>query len=351
MMSRSVPRLRPSCSGLSGSSRCLRLTRSLFLFGQNAIRSSVFAAKDGRPLDTMLTMTGQPVAIAARSAWRGTVLGQAHRLETQLASVLSRPDSASTQSPSVDAIRQAIDVARTIANGTSSNWLVDRWSGTSIESAWQALHRAQEELMMVLPTEELKAEVPHLRELVQETFTGERRKTESDDVDALTGDSPDPLVARRVLGAYHSKSDAQHQRMRALRNQLYVLFVGLVVIVGALWATGVTTGAIVGLGALAGTLSVVLVVRAGIPSGPYNLMLPQALLKVAAGSATALAAVKIMDVINGGSPTAARDSMYAVVFGFSQQAFTRLVDQQAGILTKGSDPRSGGSATPLSAKT
>lgn len=306
------------------------------------------AARDGSH-SIPYCMTDQPPAIAGRPAWRVTVLGEADRLDAQLASALPASDSTASPSPRVDAIRQAIDEARTIADGKSSRWSFDWWYGTSIESAWQALHRAQEELVMVLPAEELKAEAPHLRELVQETFTGERRKTESDDVDALNGDAPDPLVVRRVLGAYHAKSGGQHQRVRALRNQLYVLSVGLVAIVIPLWARGCTTGEIVGLGALAGALSVVFVVRAGSPSGPYNLMLPQALLKVAAGSATAIAAVKILDVVNGAAPTAARDSMYAIVFGFSQQAFTRLVDQQAGALVKGPDPRSGSAPTQSTA--
>jgi predicted RNA-binding Zn ribbon-like protein len=324
---------------------------SLFLFGHNGIRLSVFAARDGSHLDTMLTMTDQPSAIAGRPAWRVTALGEADRLDAQLASALPASDSAAPLSPRVDAIRQAIDGARTVAKGKSSRGLVDWWYGTSIESAWQALHRAQEELVMVLPADELRAEAPHLRELVQETFTGERQKTESAAIDALNADSPDRLAARRVLGAYHAKSDAQHQRVRALRNLLYLLFIGLTAIALGLWGTGVTSGEIVGLGALAGALSVVFAVRAGSPSGPYNLMLPQALLKVAAGSATALAAVEILDVINGATVTAARDSMYAIVFGFSQQAFTRLVDQQAGALAKGPDPRSGGTAPPPSAKT
>jgi hypothetical protein len=351
MMSRTVPLDGTFVQPIVGFQRA-RPTQYFCSCSDTAASACLFfAARDGSHLDTMLTMTDQPAAIVGRPAWRVTVLGEADRLDAQLASALPATDSAASPSPSVDAIRQAIDRARTIAHGKSTRGLFDWWYGTSIESAWQALHRAQEELVMVLPADELRAEVPHLRELVQETFTGERQKTESDDVGALNGDSPDPLIARRVLGAYHAKSDAQHQRVRALRNLLYVLLIGLTAIAVALWATGVTSGEIVGLGALAGALSVGFAVRAGSPSGPYNLMLPQALLKVAAGSATALAAVKILDVVNGTAPTAARDGMYAIVFGFSQQAFTRLVDQQAGVLAKGSDPRSGGTAAPPSAKT
>lgn len=295
-------------------------------------------------------MTEQPSPLAGRPAWRVTALGEADRLDALLTSALPASDSAASPSQRVDAIRQALEAARTIAGGKSSSGLVDWWSGTSIESAWQALHRAQEELVMVLPAEELRAEAPHLRKLVQETFAGERQKTESDAVDASNGHPLDPLAARRVLGAYHAKSDTQHQRVRALRNLLYVLLIGLTAIVVALWATGVTTGEIVGLGALSGALSVVFAVRAGSPSGPYNLMLPQALLQGRG---------RCSDRSHGGqgpgrdqraTPTTARDSMCAIVFGLSQEAFTRLVDQQAGALAKGPDPRSGSDPTQSTVK-
>lgn len=284
-------------------------------------------------------MTDQLPAMPRRSSWRVAALGEADRLDTRLASALRGSDPA-VLSAEGEAIRQDIAAARAIAKGKPSNWLLDWWYGTSIESAWQVLHRSQEELMMLLPAPELLAEKPYLRDLIQETFTGDRQKVETDALAESTADAPGNLAARRVLSAYHAKSDSQHQRARGLRNLVYVLFSGLTALCIALWGTGVASGETVGLGALAGAVSVAFAVRTGSPSGPYNLMLPQALLKVAAGSAVGLMAVKILDVTSGASVTTARDGMYAVVFGFSQQAFTRLVDQQAGALAKGPDARS-----------
>jgi hypothetical protein len=72
----------------------------------------------------------------------------------------------------------------------------------------------------------------------------------------------------------------------------------------------------------------------------------QTLLKVASGAATALMAVKILDFISGVTPTTERDGVYAIIFGFSQQAFTRLVDQHASSMAEGADARSGHSKPP-----
>jgi hypothetical protein len=51
-------------------------------------------------------------------------------------------------------------------------------------------------------------------------------------------------------------------------------------------------------------------------------------------------AAKILDFASNVPASIARDSVYAIVFGFSQQAFTRLVDQRADALSKGPDARS-----------
>jgi hypothetical protein len=113
-----------------------------------------------------------------------------------------------------------------------------------------------------------------------------------------------------------------------------------------LWATGVTAGAVVGLGALAGTVSVAFAIRTGTPSGPYNLLPAQSVLKIATGAATAIMAAKILDFASNVPATMARDSVYAIVFGFSQQAFTRLVDQRADALSQGPDARSAHGTAP-----
>jgi hypothetical protein len=200
----------------------------------------------------------------------------------------------------------------------------DWWSGSSVEAAWQALHLASEQLMLMLPDEQAKAAVPG---------------------------ATDRRAAQRAMAAQHAESDADHQQIRGLRNITTVLLIAVLTLDVALWAAVVTTGAVVGLGALGGALSVVFALRAGTPPGPYNVLVSQSLLKLVSGSATALMAAKILDFTTGVPASTGRDAMYAVVFGFSQQMFTRLVDQRASTLAQVAAPRKAlpASATALAA--
>jgi len=318
----------------------------------------------------------RPSVRPGRPSWRVAVASEADRLEAQLDAAVSAdarypglapgllpaggpagtlPGGPASEAPvpgPAATILSAIQQARAIATGNPERRLRDWWFGTSIESAWQALHLAAEQLVMVQPEEDLRALAPHLESLARGTFGPDRARAEEQAVSQWNADPvarPDPRVAQRILQAYHASSDAQHQQIRGLRNLMYILVSAVVAIDCALWASGVTTGTIVGLGALAGALSVVFALRAGIPPGPYNVLPVQSMLKVASGAATALMAVKILDYVSGAPASAVRDSMYAVVFGFSQQAFTRLVDQQAGTLSRGPSARSGMSAGPLPA--
>jgi hypothetical protein len=245
----------------------------------------------------------RPGVLAGRPTWRVSVASEADRLEAQLSAAQAAPGAQVPWAGPGAIAADAIDRARAIATGTPQRRLRDWWYGTGIESAWQSLHLAAEQLPAVQP-------------------------------------DGDPREAQRILAAYHKSSDVQHQQARGLRNLMYAVGVAVAALDVALWVSGVTTGMIVGLGALAGALSVVFALRTGTPAGPYNLLPAQALLKLASGAATALMAVKILDFISGAQPSAGRDAMYAVIFGFSQQAFTRLVDQEAGRLAQSPNARS-----------
>jgi hypothetical protein len=190
--------------------------------------------------------------------------------------------------------------------------LRDWWSGSSIETAWQSLHLAAEQLLLLLPDEQVRAMVPG---------------------------AADRRAAQQAIAAQHAQSDAQHQQVRGLRNITTVLLAVLLALDVALWAAGATTGVILGLGALGGALSVVFALRAGTPPGPYNVLFPQSILKLVSGAATALMAVKILDFAAGVPASTGRDATYAVIFGFAQQMFTRLVDQRAGTLARLVAPR------------
>jgi hypothetical protein len=228
-------------------------------------------------------------------------------------------------------VRQAIAQARQIAaSKTGRHTISDWWNGTSIESSWQALHRASEQLVTVQPPAALRAMLPQQQNLLAPGGQAPNPAA-----------PPDPFMVQRIMTARHVQSDAHHQQIRALRNLLYVFFTAAVAFDCALWAAGVTTGQVVGLGALAGTISVVFAIRTSTPAGPYNLLPVQSLLKVATGAATALMAAKVLDFASNVPASTARDSVYAIVFGFSQQAFTRLIDQRADSLAQGTDARPG----------
>lgn len=284
---------------------------------------------------------------AGRPSWRVAVAAEADRLEAQLNAVPKPADPPGSDPPAAENARQAIAQAREMAmRKTGRHTLGDWWFGTSIESSWQALHRAAEQLVTVQSAEDLLAMKPQLESLAAATFGSQRAAAEQKTMDAwsLEPDSPtppDPRVAQRILRASYARSDINHQQIRDLRNVLYVFFAVVAAIDCALWAAGVTEGAVVGLGALAGAVSVAFAIRAGSPGGPYNLLSSQSLLKVATGAATAIMAAKILDFASHVPANTARDSAYAIVFGFSQQAFTRLVDQRASDLSKGPNARSG----------
>jgi hypothetical protein len=288
-----------------------------------------------------------PRGPAGPAAWRVTVLGEADRLEHQLDAALEAAHGPASSKEHT--IRDALQRARTAATGKPEKRLRDWWFGTSIESAWQALHLAQEWLVTLQTPAALRAQVPHLQSLARGTFTAQRAEEEAQNLNKWISEvttPPNALLAQRILAAYHAKSDAQHQQIRGLRNLLYIILAVVVALDCILWATGITTGAIVGLGALAGSLSVAVALRSGSQSGPYNLLPVQTLLKVGSGAATALMAVKILDFMSGVTPSTERDGVYAIIFGFSQQAFTRLVDQHASSMAEGTDARSGHSKPP-----
>jgi hypothetical protein len=135
------------------------------------------------------------------------------------------------------------------------------------------------------------------------------------------------------LGARVLSERSTRQRVaRGWRNFALALGSALTIIVSALWASGVSSGEVVGLGAAAGLLSLAVSQRPDAKSQtPYNLAGAQLLLKVSAGATTAVLAVKLFAASGLGAiaPAGKNPDFYAIVFGFSQQAFTRVIDQKA----------------------
>jgi hypothetical protein len=271
-------------------------------------------------------------------AWRIGALAEAYRLEQDLAEV---PNA--DQSPVYGAVVGHLDDAKAVANRqipyrARPGRPIDWWNGTSVESAWESLHLAQEGLVMLQGEATLEDQSSHFKALATRVYAPDQAEAVANALDARP---LDPFVAKQVLIAYHASSDASHQAARNLRNLYFTLsfLIGSAAI--ALAATGVTSGAVIGLGALGGAISVVFALQSGSANSPYNVLLAQALLKIASGSATGLMAVILLAY---GDTTLTPDSLkakvYAVAFGFSQQAFTQLADKRAGVVNSATQSRS-----------
>ena len=253
-----------------------------------------------------------------RAAWRSQVLVRADRLEAELKALGDRSGD-----PTAESVMNSLQCARMAASHVEpwTRWyraLSDWWRGTSVESSWRRLHLAEEQLTLLLPADKLAA---RYRSLIS---TDGKPETP-------TPATPTADEYREALTATNAKSDAQHERVRVTRNMLYVGSVVVGGIVGSLWAAGIFQGRTVGLGALGGAASIVFAFRGSIPSGPYNSLAAQSLVKVPLGAATAALAIVVLRLGTTLSPAAV--DAYAVIFGFAQQAFSQLVDTKASSLT------------------
>ncbi|MDA8395538.1 MAG: hypothetical protein M0T72_09930, partial [Candidatus Dormibacteraeota bacterium] len=91
-----------------------------------------------------------------------------------------------------------------------------------------------------------------------------------------------------------------------------------------------------GLGAAAGAASTVTALQSGTAiSGPFGVLTAQALLKVVTGALTGWLGVLLM-VFGGISALKVQGTgviLFAILFGFSQQLLTQMVDKQVGTLS------------------
>src|SRR5450432_3731057 len=120
----------------------------------------------------------RPGVLAGRPTWRVSVASEADRLEAQLSAARAAPDAPGSGAGPAVIAEDAIERARAIATGTPQRRLRDWWYGTSIESAWQALHLAAEQLPAVQPPGDLRASAPQLAALARRAFSPDRAKAE-----------------------------------------------------------------------------------------------------------------------------------------------------------------------------
>jgi hypothetical protein len=319
--------------------------------------------------------------------WVAAVRTTADNLEGELQRVLQgEPKLTSTgkQLADYEIIEQAIRQARFYADRPSQipidgkdRWVgrlwreaKSWWTGSDVDEAWRAVHRASQALLMVEDDAVVKSQLAGMAAAVVTALSpGDIRekgylKTVAQlavpSVDVISQQDRDQL--RAIRADCDSSFDAAHGDARTYRNTLVQLgaFLAIVLVVVALIAAGdkgfrsvfAGSGAAPGswyvfelelIASLAGLTSAVLALRSYTGfQFTYGLPFVQAWLKGGAGAATGLMGVLLVQsgVISSLKPQSGGGVLAtAIIFGSAQYLFTRLVDQHAqGILQSGGSP-------------
>jgi hypothetical protein len=225
------------------------------------------------------------------------------------------------------------------------------FTGSAQERAWGAIHEADILLTYVRPDKDVKAEFPHLRQMIRERTVGSSRDELLDVIKA----NKDILNRDEVAAAkefLYTLSDAGYEEKRSFRNIVICMILALVVVTALLAAVGTVdqslfhpllrgkldtaapalwkielVGAVAGLIVAIGSLNGLAALR-----GPYSLAVVQGMLKVPMGALTGLIGALFVqsNEFKIVQPTHL-SAFYAwvFVFGAAQWLITRLVDQKA----------------------
>ncbi len=309
-----------------------------------------------------------------RRIWVQQVAVETNKLQMRVDAARARGDLAESQEIIAVGIDGFIQKARAAAfrddpvPGRVANW----WRGTLVEAAYRNMHTARAALFDLYTYDELQAEVPMVVARANATLHRDdpRRMT----VAELRAEPVDGLRPRlrRMVGDSYEQLDLEHAQLRSFRNIVLMATLLLVIAVASTlvfitrypdWmplcfeSTGTsvscptTSGAsatptwpdiliVTGIGALGGVFAATLSIRnlSG-TSTPYDVPVALATLKVPLGALTAL--LGLVAIKGGFAPGLSNlDSQgqilaYALLFGFSQQALSRLLDRRAQDLLEG----------------
>jgi hypothetical protein len=337
-----------------------------------------------------------------RTAWRILARNQARNLFDQVREIEAegaRPLTAAQQAQ-VTLIRQGIWRAVAAAAYTparpqpairsaeaeqSRPWeaLKDWYSGAGVETTWTELHRAEERLLLVQDSVIVKDRVAGIDAAL-------RSNLKQDDVRltpaaarlkaiAALGAAGMSATVREELRGYqqlaNTASDEAHRNVRSLRNLLIVigssisLVLAIIAILhaiapgffnlsgpkpanGASAPDAIEVWEVLVVGALGGVIAAAFTIsKLGGFSGPYRLPVYQALIRVPAGSAVALAAVLLLqsNQIKGLSPQSGLGLLaVALIFGYAPDVLLRMMDQKATTLLGQAQSKNDPSSPPAS---
>jgi hypothetical protein len=301
----------------------------------------------------------QPGQWAVRAVIKAGILE--HRLQIAL---LGRGNDASCEA-TARAVASLIQAARDACQVRQlRHRLLDHWWGTSQEQAYQSLHAAEILLVDLASPDEVEVAASRMRaQVISALKSGDPRRRDAEELAALP---PGPVKRLRLsdaMAASHGAADQAHMRLRNFRNVLCVTTL-LIVILMSLFVFLVSRNPsmvpfcftpsaghhvcpsgspvpapgdvvlVTGLGLLGGALAAAFAIRniRG-TSTPYDIPIALAALKVPTGALTAAAGLLLLrgQFVPGLSALDSQEQIlaYALVLGYAQQIFTRLVDRQA----------------------
>jgi hypothetical protein len=254
------------------------------------------------------------------------------------------------------------------------------WAGTEVDQAWSAIHTAGEALLGIESPESLRSQIGDMAATLVTTLTSDDLRTSSylATLDLLTDpqheiSDEDRAQLRAIRNACDSSSESAHADARAFRNTLVLAgsLIAVVLVVVAVIsvfdagfrsvfaATSVGRWYVVELelvASLAGLTGAVLSLKSYIGfQYTYGLPFVQAFLKGTSGAATGLFGVVFVQAgIISFVKTDSNGALFAVaiIFGYAQYLFTRLVDQQANkVLSSTSSHNDPGTVAKLPATT
>jgi hypothetical protein len=320
-----------------------------------------------------------PIGGPVSSSWREHALTRVAELETQMVLALgTAPGPDATRL--AEAIRGHLDEAKEAAQ---RHWQPREWaSGSSVERTMSNLDAAQADLLRLLPDDTLRGLMPSLLAHVRHHLcSGDPRRTSMEELATRAHDHAlQPHERDVVINATRDASAAARgeiMRVRSFRNVLLLAAAMLTVaavavaVLGALrpaafalcfnpggkvvcpsnetlvdgtpadvdpvideTASGWDVPLVATVGLVAAGVAAAAALR-GIrgTSTPYSLPVALAVLKLPTGALTAVLGLLLMrgQFVPGLSAldTSAQILAWAVVFGYAQQVFTRLVDRQA----------------------
>lgn len=264
------------------------------------------------------------------------------------------------------AIEKRLDEAEGAMADAPHTWdrLKDWWTGAPITAAWGSVHQAEADMVLVERKEDVRANLPWLLAWIQSAMeSGYRRSWHEKRLKAqIEGGALDLTAIRQAFKDVIVANTDRYSNLRAFRNTLVLVTAMLAALVAALaiWhllnrdflslctSTGpkaerclsgersrpVDVALVALVGAVGGLLAIAFgLSKTEVAPSRYDPKAWQALLKPVAGAATALAGILMVQADVLIAPANSRSESlllsYAVVFGFSQQLFTRFVDKRA----------------------